>query len=140
VNNLPPIVRGVVQRLTADAALMAQVPGGVHFEQGLQDKPLPCVIVSTPDAGETTNDFQGIAFVRQLVQVIAADEGSSANRAQAIADQVNVLLIDAPLDLSPDWFWMSTLQEPFYTLRVPEADLSYQRRGAGYRVMACPSH
>jgi hypothetical protein len=135
---LPPIVKAVFRQLDADTTLRTLAPGGIHFAQGPQEIALPCVLIMLPEPVETVPEFKRTAYVVGTVRVFACDESASAKEAQAIADRVEVLLRDQPLDAGSQWHWMSTEQTGYLAELIDEEDLSYQRRGANYRVMMCP--
>lgn len=134
-DNLPPIVRAVFRQLDADPTLRSLAPGGVHFAQGPEDIPLPCVLITMPDAVQSIQEFGRTAYEDGTVRVFACDESASAVEAQAIADRIDWLLHDQRLDTGPDYAWMATFRTAVHAELVDEDDLAYQRRGGSYRVL-----
>lgn len=123
----------VVQRLAADATLMAACPGGVHDSVAPPDTAYPFVTVS--DAGNASVD--GVGDIRvgitALLTVVVVDEGESFKALQAAVERIETLLHAFTTGTSALAYVTSKREEEVHR-RYSEDGVQYCEMGGRYRM------
>lgn len=128
------IDQALVNKLAADATLMALCPQGVFVDEAPAGS-MRFVIVSLDDEADE-GVFGGRAIEDGLYAVEARMLSTAGGNVKAAAARIDVLLDDQPLTVA-DYTWMTCHRESRIRLtEVDDADPSIRwlRRGGRYRV------
>jgi hypothetical protein len=127
--------QGLFNALTGSSGLKALVGERIYHEQAPEGAAFPYVIFSQVPSGAKIRSLKkGAAIKRDIWLVKGVDRGSSANKADEIADAIDALLDEGTFTVSGH----TMLDVSFYSdvsYPEPDGDQLYRHKGGNYLVV-----